>query len=54
MKAELPQDTHTETKSLLDKCKRSPTIDFTGQFKEDTEGDEGKREESDGDIPVGP
>lgn len=41
------------TKSLQEKCKRSPTVDFTGWFKEDIEGDEGRREESAGDIPVG-
>lgn len=41
------------TQSLQEKCKRSPTIDFTGQLKEDTEGDEERREENAGDIPVG-
>lgn len=41
------------TKSLQKKCERSPIIDFTGRLKEDTGGDEGRREESTSDIPVG-
>ena len=41
------------TKSLQEKCKRSPTIDFTDRIKEDIEGDKRRREESASDVPVG-